>query len=82
MKMRRNKRSVVAKSPGFYKASQKEFDFHSVGNREPLKVLCRGSKSPCLHGSCDQDGPTVLERRGLEDRVEAAAVVQAIDEQS
>lgn len=37
-------RSVGAKSPVSPKASQKEPDFYLLGNREPLRVLCRGRK--------------------------------------
>lgn len=57
-------RNVRAKSPVSPKASQRELDFYPPGNREPLRILCRGRKSPFLHDSCDKDRPGVMERRG------------------
>lgn len=66
---RRSKRTAGVKSSGPEEVSQNEFDFHSVGNRESLRVLCRGNKS-CVHGSRDQAGPGVLEREGLEGQFE------------
>lgn len=56
------------------KPVKKEFNFYPVGNREPLRVLCRGRKLSCLHGCCDKDEPGMLEAGGrgvveLEDQV-------------
>ena len=48
--------------------SHREIYFYPVANWELLGILSEEG-SACLHSSSDKDGPGVLGRRGLEDKV-------------